>query len=103
MGITVRDLLDVEYFRDFRVIAGRNGLGREIQGVTVADAPDGYRWKSEKELCFSSGYVFAAEPQFIVGMFQGGSRLSALVIKRGRYLDEIPGYHLDKDTTPFPR
>lgn len=92
MGITVRDLLDVEYFRDFRVIAGRNGLGREIQGVTVADAPDGYRWKSEKELCFSSGYVFAAEPQFIVGMFQGGSRLSALVIKRGRYLDEIPDY-----------
>ena len=92
MGITVRDLLSVEYFREFRVIAGRNGLGREIQGVTVADAPDGYRWKTEKELCFSSGYVFANEPKFILGMFQGGSRLSALVIKQGRYLEEIPDY-----------
>ena len=92
MGITVRDLLSVEYFRDFKVIAGRNGLHREIQGVTVADAPDGYRWKSEKELCFTSGYVFSKEPDFILGMFQGESMLSALVIKRGRYLEEIPEY-----------
>ena len=92
MGITVRDLLSVEYFRDFRVIAGRSGLNREIQGVTVADAPDGYRWKSEKELCFTSGYVFANDPDFITGIFQGESQLSALVIKRGRYLEEIPEY-----------
>ena len=92
MGITVRDLLSVDFFKDFKVIAGRSGLNREIQGVTVADAPDGYRWKSEKELCFSSGYVFAEESDFIHGMFQGESRLSALVIKRGRYLEEIPEY-----------
>jgi len=92
MGITVRDLLSVEYFKDFKVIAGRKGLNREIQGVTVADAPDGYRWKSEKELCFTSGYVFANDPDFITGIFQGESQLSALVIKRGRYLEEIPEY-----------
>lgn len=92
MGITVRDLLSVEYFRDFKVIAGKNGMNREIQGVTVADAPDGYRWKTEKELCFTSGYVFSNEPDFILGMFQGDSMLSALVIKRGRYLEDIPDY-----------
>ena len=92
MGITVRDLMNVEYFRDFKVIAGHKGLNREIQGVTVADAPDGYRWKTEKEICFSSGYVFASNPDFINGMFQGESQLSALVIKRGRYLEEIPDY-----------
>lgn len=92
MGITVRDLLSVEYFRDFKVIAGKNGLNREIQGVTVADAPDGYRWKSEKELCFTSGYVFADNPDFIRGMFHGESKMAALVIKRGRYLEEIPEY-----------
>lgn len=92
MGITVRELLNVEYFRDFRVIAGKNGMNREIQGVTIADAPDGYLWKTEKELCFSSGYVFAENPEFILGSFQGESRLAALVIKRGRYLSEIPEY-----------
>ena len=92
MGITVRELLNVEFFRDFKVIAGNRGLHREIQGVTVADAPDGYRWKSEKELCFTSGYVFVNEPDFILGMFQGESMMSALIIKRGRYLEEIPEY-----------
>ena len=90
MGITVRDLLSVEYFRDFKVIAGRNGLNREIQGVTVADAPDGYLWKTEKELCFSSGYAFSGNLEFIEGMFRGETRLAALVLKRGRYLNEIP-------------
>lgn len=92
MGITVRDLLSVEYFKNFTVVAGKNGLNREIQGVTVADAPDGYRWKTEKELCFTSGYVFAQEPDFITGLFQGHSRLSALIIKQGRYFDEFPDY-----------
>lgn len=92
MGITVRDLLSVEYFKDFRVVAGKNGLNRKIQGVTVADAPDGYRWKTEKELCFTSGYVFADNPDFIRGMFHGESKMAALVIKRGRYLEDIPEY-----------
>ena len=92
MGITVRDLLSGEYFKDFKVIAGKKGLNREIQGVTVADAPDGYRWKSEKELCFTSGYVFANNPDFITGIFHGDSQMSALVIKRGRYLEEVPEY-----------
>lgn len=92
MGITVRDLLSVEYFKDFKVIAGKNGLNREIQGVTVADAPDGYRWKSEKELCFTSGYAFANNPDFITGIFHGESQMAALVIKRGRYLEEVPEY-----------
>ena len=95
MGITVRDLLSVEYFRDFKVVAGKKGLNREIQGVTVADAPDGYRWKSEKELCFTSGYAFKDNPDFIRGMFHGESKMAALVIKRGRYLDEIPEYICD--------
>lgn len=92
MGITVRDLLNVEYFRNFRVIAGQSGLNREIQGVTVADAPDGYRWKTEKEICFTSGYVFANNPDFITGIFQGDTQMSALVIKRGRYLEDVPEY-----------
>lgn len=90
MGITVRDLLSVEYFKDFKVIAGKNGLNREIQGVTVADAPDGYLWKTEKELCFSSGYALSKDMEFIEGSFRGDSRLAALVIKRGRYMNEIP-------------
>ena len=51
MGITVGELLNLEFFKDFQVIAGKKGLNREIQGVTILDTPDGYRWAVCKELC----------------------------------------------------
>ncbi len=35
MGIAIQDLLALEFFKDFYVVAGKRGLGKEIQGVTV--------------------------------------------------------------------
>lgn len=63
MGITVGELLNLEFFKDFQVIAGKKGLNCEVQGVTILDAPDGYRWAVGKELTLTSGYVFAHEPE----------------------------------------
>ena len=48
MGITVGELLSQDYFRNFEVIAGKNGLNREIQGITFWEAPDGFRWATSK-------------------------------------------------------
>ena len=91
MGISIGELLSVEFFRDFQVIAGKKGLSREIQGVTILEAPDGYRWSVGKELTMSSGYVFAQNKDFLdyyCGNFS--KEQAALVIKRSRYLDEVP-------------
>ena len=41
MGIAIQELLSQEYFKDFYVLAGAKGLHREIQGITVMEAPDG--------------------------------------------------------------
>lgn len=94
MGITVGELLNLEFFKDFQVIAGKKGLNREIQSVTILDAPDGYRWAVGKELTLTSGYVFAHEPETLElykkSMAAPSNAQAAMVIKRGRYLDEIP-------------
>lgn len=92
MGIAVHELLMLEYFKEYEVIAGRKGLQKEIQGVTLLEAPDALRWAKGKELILSSGYVIHQEPQCIENAFQNGSMqgTSAMMIKRGRYLDEIP-------------
>lgn len=92
MGIAVRELLALEYFKDFHVIAGKKGLDREIQGITMLEAPDGFRWSVGKELILSSGYAIANDPDCIRRAFDdGGLRASAaLVIKRERYLPRIP-------------
>ena len=96
MGITVRYLLNQEFFKDFQVIAGAKGLGREIQGVTVLDAPDGFKWTMGKELVLTSGYAIREDPDAICDLMPDYMQeLAALVIKRGRYLSEIPQKLLD--------
>lgn len=92
MGIAVRDLLALEYFKDFYVIAGSKGLDKEIQGITTFEAPDACRWGKGKELILSSGYVISQEPDSIKKAFKEGNILltSAMMIKRGRYLEHIP-------------
>lgn len=91
MGISIGELLSLDFFRDFQVIAGKKGLNREVQGVSILEAPDGYRWSVGKELIMSSGYVFAKNPEFTDYYCSNFSReQAALVIKRSRYLDDIP-------------
>lgn len=92
MGIAVRELLSLDYFKEFYVVAGKNGLNKEVQGVSVLEAPDATRWSQGKELILSSGYVLAKEPDCIRNAFAAGNLqgASAFMIKRDRYLDRIP-------------
>lgn len=92
MGIAVKDLLATEYFNDFRVIAGHNGVSREIQGITLLEAPDGLKWARGKEMILSSGYVISINSDIIQKSFEEGNiqGISALVIKEQRYIDKIP-------------
>ena len=97
MGIAVKELLTLEYFKDYHVIAGKSGLHKEIQGTTLLEAPDALRWAKGKELILSSGYVLAQEPDCLEEAFKSGSMqgTSVMMIKRGRYLDEIPQRLID--------
>lgn len=92
MGIAVKELLALEYFKDFYVVAGKQGLDREIQGVTILEAPDGFRWTVGKELVLSSGYAISQDPDCIRRAFEEGGfqKTAAMMIKRERYLAQIP-------------
>ena len=54
MGIAVKELLTLEYFKDYHVIAGKSGLHKEIQGTTLLEAPDALRWAKGKELFWAT-------------------------------------------------
>lgn len=92
MGIAVQELLANDFFRDFEVIAGKKGVYKEIQGIAVLEAPDGFKWTRGKELLLSSGYAVMHEPDCIKNAFREGTiqKSSALLIKLGRYLERIP-------------
>lgn len=92
MGIAVQELLANDFFREFEVIAGRKGIYKEIQGLTILDAPDGFKWTKGKEMIMSSGYAIMNEPDCISRAFAEGSiqKASAFMLKQGRYLERIP-------------
>lgn len=97
MGLTIREMLKSEFFRDFKVIAGHRGLDKQIQGIAVLDAPDGYKWTKGRELVISSGYIFKQHP----GLFEEYtssdifSEISGMGIKVDRYLKTIPDHIID--------
>lgn len=92
MGISIKYLLEQEFFGEFEVIAGGQGLEREAQGIAVLDAPDNFRWSRGKELIITSGYSIAQEPSCIQKAFEDGymQNIAGMMIKKGRYLKEIP-------------
>ena len=59
MGIALYQLLALDFFKDFHVVAGKNGLSKEVQGIAVMDSPDAFRWTKGKELSMTSGYALS--------------------------------------------
>ena len=92
MGISIKTLLEHEFFKDFHIVAGSKGIQKEVQGIAVMDAPDAYRWTKGKELVITSGYSILMEPDCIKKSFDEGLMqiTSGMIIKRGRHLPMIP-------------
>lgn len=62
MGISVRELLNSDFFKEYKIIGGENGLEKQIQGVAILDAADGFQWCKGREFVISSGYIFKHNP-----------------------------------------
>lgn len=92
MGLTIREMLKAESFKDFKVIAGHGGLDKQIQGIAILDAPDGFNWTKGKELVISSGYVFQQHPRLFEDYIKTEKfkEISGMGIKLDRYLKTIP-------------
>ncbi len=94
MGLTIREMLDAEFFKDFKLIAGNKGLDNQIQGVAILDAPDGFKWTKGREFVISSGYVFQQHPRLFEDYLETDifREISGMGIKLDRYLNAIPDH-----------
>lgn len=98
MGIAISEMLNSEYFKDFKVLAGHSGLHKQIQGIAILDAPDGYEWTRGRELVVTSGYIFKAIPNSFETYINGEKfkEISGMAIKLDRYLNNIDKSILDR-------
>ncbi len=97
MGLTIREMLEADFFKDFQVIAGKEGLDNQIQGIAILDAPDGFNWTKGKELVITSGYVFHQHPHLFESYINTDvfRDISGMGIKMDRYLNTIPDHIID--------
>lgn len=90
MGFCVKELLQIEVLNNAKVIAGREGLKNEIEGVTIIEAPDIVKFIDGGEVLLTGLYAFkdcSVErfEQYIGELDR--KIISALVLKRGRNVE----------------
>ncbi|NUW31032.1 PucR family transcriptional regulator ligand-binding domain-containing protein [Nonomuraea sp. SMC257] len=104
-GLSVGEVLGVSTLAQARLIAGRSGLGRIVQRLNVMEVPDVLAWVKPHELLLTTGYPLRNTPQslgrLVADLDERG--LSALAIKLGRYVDELPDEMVEQaDRLGFP-
>ncbi len=92
MGISVGRMLEGEFFKNYRVLAGRGGLNNQIQGFAMLDAPDGFLWTKGREFALSSGYVLQQNPGLLEEVIKTDNfkKIACFGIKVDRYIKTLP-------------
>lgn len=90
--LTVKQFLELQNFKDFKLLAGKSGLDNIISSVNIMDNPDALDWFTPGDMLLTSGYFFKdskAVQDEVVRQLKA-INCPALCIKPKRYFGEIP-------------
>src|SRR5690625_6164380 len=98
MWTTVNDVLELEAMQWAAVLAGHNGLGRQVKSVTVLDAPDATLWLRGNELALTSTFPLNKQytnlnrlvPELV------SRDVAGLGVKLSRYMKSLPQSMIDQ-------
>lgn len=92
MAIKVRDVLDLEIFKDSKLIAGKEGIDKTVKSASLMEVPDIYPYLEENNLLLTTLFPIHenedAQRELIPKL--NAKNIAAICIKPGRYIDEIP-------------
>ena len=89
--MTISDFLNLPNFSDLNLLAGKNGLDRELTNVTVVDTPDGTNWLNGGEFVITTAYMLHEEKdllEFLQVLYE--KQAAGVGIKENRYITTIP-------------
>lgn len=58
MGLSVEEMLNIDIFSGAKLLGGAAGLGNEIKGATIIEAPDIVKFISGGEVLLTRFYAF---------------------------------------------
>lgn len=84
----VRDLLQMPAFREIKVVAGSNGLDRNVEHVTVMEVPDIKKWLKGNEFLITSFYsVRKSEEDQCRLIEELADTCCCIAVKTGEYVE----------------
>jgi len=91
-GLTVAEVLESPCLTGSSLLAGKDGLGRLVQRLNVMEVPDILPWVKPHEMLLTTGYPLRNDPEQLTALLAelDARGLSAVAVKLGRYLDELP-------------
>lgn len=94
--MTVEDLLHLPALSSAKLIAGSNGLNRNVEWFHIIDIPQILPWINEGDILFSSGYAFQSNHEIMDGLIESLNEkgVSALFIAEEIYLKVVPSQML---------
>ena len=92
MWLTVESVLELEALRGAEIIAGHDGLGRNIKSVTVLDAPDAALWLRGQELALTSTFPLIKRRHGLKTLIEElvARNVAGLGVKLHRYMTTLP-------------
>lgn len=88
----ITSFLQLPFTKSFTLLAGQNGVQRQITGVNILDNPKAADWLSPGELIVTSGYFFKEDPDALERFLTHFHRLNiaGICIKPQIYLNPLP-------------
>lgn len=89
---TVERLLQLPVFRGAEIMAGHEGISKEIYYISSVEMPDLTGFLRPNELIITTGYAFRHEPMLLCRLLDEMHRIgsSAIGIKTRRVIQEVP-------------
>src|SRR5215471_20672894 len=95
---TVRESMGFGGFAKATLVGGRQGLDRRIEWVRVMETPETPRRLRQGELLLTTGFPVKDDPeaQFELVDSVASSGGSGVVVKLGRYLEDVPSEMIEE-------
>ncbi|MBB6216898.1 purine catabolism regulator [Anaerosolibacter carboniphilus] len=92
LGITVKEMLDLEVLKGSKVLAGHDGLEGKITKMNVMEVPDIIDWVTTGEFLLTTAYSIKDDIEILKNLIPQlkERNLAGLGIKMRRYVEKLP-------------
>lgn len=106
IGISVKELLELEIMEGAKVIAGASGINRVIAKLNIMEVPDIINWVSKGEFILTTAYSLKDNVDLLTDIIYefNKKQVAGVAIKTQRYITQVPKETLevaDKEGIPI--